>query len=187
MTTALIVLAPGAEEIEAVTIPDVLVRAGVQVTVASAGDTTLVRGSRGIPLGAHTLLDLVRLQVFDLLYLPGGMGSATICRDDVRIQDLAESQLAAGRLLAVICAAPIALVPRGLCRGRTLTSYPGVRPQVEPHAGRWLDQPVVIDGTLITSQGAGTALALALTLAKVLAGPDTAARVANEMIATPPA
>ena len=86
-----------------------------------------------------------------------------------------------------ICAAPIALVPRGLCRGRTLTSYPGVRAQVEPHAGRWLDQPVVIDGTLITSQGAGTALALALTLAKVLAGPDTAARVANEMIATPPA
>lgn len=186
MANALIVLAPGAEEIEAVTVPDVLVRAGVQVTVASAGDTTLVRGSRGIPLGAHTMLDLVRLQTFDLLYLPGGMGSATICRDDVRIQDLATAQLAAGRLLAVICAAPIALVPRGLCRGRTLTSYPGVRAQVEPHAGRWLDQRVVVDGSLITSQGAGTALALALTLVKVLIDSETAAKVANEMIAAPP-
>lgn len=186
MFNALIVLAPGAEEIEAVTVPDVLVRAGVQVTIASAGDTTLVRGSRGIPLGAHTLLDLVRHQTFDLVYLPGGMGSATLCRDDARIQDLAEDQLAADRLLAVICAAPIALVPRGLCRGRTLTSYPGVRPQVEPHAGRWLNQAVVVDGTLFTSQGAGTALALALTLAKVLAGPETATRVASEMIATPP-
>jgi DJ-1 family protein len=187
MANALIVLAPGAEEIEAVTVPDVLVRAGLQVTIASAGETTLVRGSRGIPLGAHTLLDLVRQQAFDLVYLPGGMGSATACRDDARIQDLIAAQLAAGRLLAVICAATIALVPRGLCRGRTLTSYPGVRAQVEPHAGRWLDQPVVVDGPLITSQGAGTALALALTLVKVLADPQTAARVANEMIASPPA
>lgn len=187
MANALIVLAPGVEEIEAVTVPDVLVRAGVQVTIASAGETTLVRGSRGIPLGAHTLLDLVRQQAFDLVYLPGGMGSAAICRDDARIQDLAEAQLAAGRLLGVICAAPIALVPRGLCRGRTLTSYPGVRSQVEPHAGRWLDQPVVVDGPLVTSQGAGTALALALTLAKMITGPGTATRVANEMLAAPPA
>jgi 4-methyl-5(b-hydroxyethyl)-thiazole monophosphate biosynthesis len=183
MGSVLVVLAPGAEEIEAVSVPDVLVRAGQQVLIASTADIPLVRGSRGLPLAAHTLLDLALDRTFDLLYLPGGMGSATVCRDDPRIQALAAAQLASGRLLAVICAAPIALVPRGLAKGRRLTSYPGVRAQVEPHAAAWLDQPVVADGNLITSQGPGTALALALHLAHILAGPDVATKVGKDMIA----
>ena len=184
MATILVVLAPGAEEIEAVTVPDVLVRAGQSVTIASTVDVTVVTGSRGIPLAGHTLLDLVRHQVFDVVYLPGGGGSAATHRDDPRIQDLAQAQLAAGRLLAVICAAPIALVPRGLCRGRRLTSYPGVRAQVEPHCAAWLDQRVVVDGNLITSQGPGTSLALGLELARLIAGADVASKVAADMLAT---
>ena len=184
MATILVVLAPGAEEIETVTVPDVLVRAGQQVVIASTTETPFVSGSRGIPLGAHTVLSLVRHQIFDLLYLPGGGGAAAIHRDDPRIQDLAAAQLAAGRLLAVICAAPIALVPRGLCRGRRLTSFPGVRSQVEPHCAAWLDQRVVVDGNLITSQGAGTALALGLELARLIAGADVASKVAQDMLAT---
>ena len=184
MATILVVLAPGAEEIEAVTVPDVLVRAGQTVTVASTADVTVVKGSRGIPLAAHTLFDLVRQQVFDVVYLPGGGGSAATHRDDPRIQDLAQAQLAAGRMLAVICAAPIALVPRGLCRGRRLTSYPGVRAQVEPHCAAWLDQRVVVDGNLITSQGPGTSLALGLELARLTAGADVASKVAADMLTT---
>ena len=184
MATILVVLAPGTEEIETVTIPDVLVRAGQQVVIASTTEVPFVIGSRGVPLGAHTLLSLVRHQIFDLLYLPGGGGAAAIHRDDPRIQDLAAAQLAAGRLLAVICAAPIALVPRGLCRGRRLTSFPGVRSQVEPHCAAWLDQRVVVDGNLITSQSAGTALALGLELARLIAGADVASKVAQDMLAT---
>jgi DJ-1 family protein len=184
MATILVVLAPGAEEIETVTVPDVLVRAGQQVVIASTTEAPFVIGSRGIPLGAHTLLSLVRHQTFDLIYLPGGGGAAAIHRDDPRIQDLAAAQMTAGRLLAVICAAPIALVPRGLCRGRRLTSFPGVRSQVEPHCAAWLDQRVVVDGHLITSQGAGTALALGLELARLIAGADVASKVAQDMLAT---
>lgn len=184
MATILVVLAPGAEEIETVTVPDVLVRAGQQVVIASTTEAPFVIGSRGIPLGAHTLLSLVRHQTFDLIYLPGGGGAAAIHRDDPRIQDLAATQLTAGRLLAVICAAPIALVPRGLCQGRRLTSFPGVRAQVEPHCAMWLNQPVVVDGNLITSQGAGTALALGLELARLMAGADVASKVAQDMLAT---
>jgi 4-methyl-5(b-hydroxyethyl)-thiazole monophosphate biosynthesis len=183
MGSVLVILAPGAEEIEAMTVPDVLVRAGQQVLVASTADTPVVRGSRGLPLAAHTLLDVVLERTFDLIYLPGGMGSATTCRDDARVQALAAAQLAAGRLLAVICAASIALVPRGLAAGRRLTSYPGVRAQVEPHAAAWLDQAVVTDGNLITSQGPGTALALGLHLAHILAGTDVATKVGKDMIA----
>lgn len=184
MASVLVILAPGAEEIETVTIGDVLVRAGHQVTVASLAATTVVEGSRGLPLAAHTRFAEVAGRTYDLVYLPGGMGSAEACRDDARVQDLAAGQLAAGRWLAVICACPIALVPRKLCAGRRITSFPGVRPQVEPHCAAWLDQPVVVDGPLVTSQGAGTAMALAFTLVELLGDRAAADKVAAAMVAT---
>lgn len=184
MPTCLCVLAPGAEEIEFITVADVLVRAGIVVRVASAGEQTMVRGSRGLPLAAHTMLDLV-VEDWDCVYLPGGVKSAETHRDDRRIQDLAERQLACGRDLALICAAPIALVPRKLCAGRKLTCHPASRPTVEPQAAAWLDQSVVEDGNLITSQAAGTTMALALVLARRLAGAEMAAKVAREMLVHP--
>jgi 4-methyl-5(b-hydroxyethyl)-thiazole monophosphate biosynthesis len=76
MATILVILAPGAEEIETITIPDVLVRAGQQVVIASTTDVPVVIGSRGIPLAAHTLLSLVQQQTFDVIYLPGDGRSA---------------------------------------------------------------------------------------------------------------
>ncbi len=187
MANVLVVLAPGAEEIETVTVADVLVRAGQEVTVASTVPGPLVIGSRGIPLGAHTTLDATLSRTWDLVYLPGGKAGAQALRDDPRVQDLIRGQLAAQRWLALICASPIALLPRDLAHGRTLTSSPTVRPQVEPHAGQWIDQPVVFDGKLVTSQGPGTALALGLALAQVLAGESVAVKVAKEMLASPPA
>ncbi|MEK7412697.1 MAG: DJ-1 family glyoxalase III [Planctomycetota bacterium] len=182
MPTCLVVLAPGAEEIETITVCDVLVRAGVEVVVASVGEQPVVNGSRKIPLAAHTMLGLVAQRTFDCIYLPGGLKSAEHHRDDPRTQDLAAAQLASGRLLAVICAAPIALVPRKLCAGRTLTCHPGSRAVVEPHAKAWVDRAVVEDGNLITSQAAGTAMAFALTLARRLAGATVAATVARDML-----
>ena len=184
MASALVILAPGAEEIETVTVGDVLVRAGHQVTVASIAATTVVEGSRGLPLAAHTRFAEIAGKTYDLVYLPGGTGSAEACRDDSRVQDLAAAQLAAGRWLAVICACPIALVPRKLCAGRRVTSFPGVRAQVEPHCAAWLDQPVVVDGKLVTSQGAGTAMALGLALVELLGSREAADRVAAAMVAT---
>lgn len=185
MATCLIVLAPGAEEIECVSVGDVLVRAGVNVLVASAGEQTMVRGSRGLPLAAHGMLDLTPANDWDCIYLPGGIRAAEMHRDDSRIQDLVERQLVSGRYLALICAAPIALVPRRLCAGRRLTSHPGSRAAVEPHAAAWLDQAVVEDGNLITSQAAGTTLALALVLARRLAGAEIAAKVARDLLVHP--
>ncbi len=183
MSSVLVILAPGAEEIETVTVPDVLVRAGHQVTVASIAATTVVEGSRGIPLAAHTRFAEIAGRDFDLVYLPGGQGSAEACRSDVRVQDLAERQLAAGRWLAVICAAPLALLPRQLCAGRRVTSFPATRAAIEPHCAAWLDQPVVVDGNLVTSQGAGTALELAFALVELLGTRAAADQVATAMVA----
>ena len=184
MATALIILAPGAEEIETITVADVLARAGHAVTIARVGDTTVVNGSRGLPLAAHTRYGEVADRTYDLVYLPGGKGSAEVCRDDPRIQGLAARQLSSGRWLAVICASPLALVPGKLCAGRRITSFPGVRAELEPYCAAWLEQPVVVDGNLVTSQGAGTALALAFTLVELLGDRAAAAQVATAMIAT---
>ncbi len=179
----LIVLAPGAEEIEAVTVPDVLVRAGCAVTVAGTAGAGVVAGSRGIPLAAQQPLDQVAGRGWAAVYLPGGAGSAAVCRSDARVQELIRRQLAGGGWLAAICAAPTALIPGGFARGRRLTSFPAVRGELEAAGADWLDAPVVRDGALLTSQAAGTTLALALSLATALCGAAAAEQVAAQIIA----
>jgi DJ-1 family protein len=181
--SALIVLAPGAEEIEFVSAPDLLVRAGVDVVVAAAAEVPVVRGSRGVPLAAHCLLPHVAGRTFDLVYLPGGKGSAEACRTDRGIQELIARQIADGRWLAAICAAPTALIPGGHARGRTLTSFPGCRGDLAAAGATWRDAPVVIDGRLATSQAAGTSYALGLALAHILCGTEAARRIAAETYA----
>lgn len=183
MASVLVILAPGAEEIETLTVPDVLVRAGHQVTIASLSTVTVVDGSRGLPLAAHTRFSEVAGRDFELVYLPGGMGSATACTTDERVQDLVQQQLANGRWMVVICAAALALLPRKLCAGRRLTSHPSTRAALEPHCAAWLDQAVVIDGKLVSSQGAGTALELALVLVELLGTRAAADQVAAAMVA----
>ncbi|MFM2090692.1 MAG: hypothetical protein RLZZ127_1181 [Planctomycetota bacterium] len=183
MAEALVVLAPGAEEIEFCTVPDILVRAGVRVTVAATTAVPLVEGSRGLPLAAHTVLDRLPATAWDLVYLPGGVGSARTCREDPRIQAVVAERIAQGRLLACVCAAPTALIPGGHARGRRLTSFPAVRGELEAAGAAWTAQAVVQDGALVTGQSAGTTLALALRLAALLAGADTARTVAAQIIA----
>ena len=178
----LVVVAPGAEEIETLTVADVLVRAGCDVTMAS-NEGPVVTGSRGLPLAAHTRLADVAARAFDCVYLPGGFGSAEYCRDTAIVQDLAEAQLASGRLLAVICACPLALLPRGLAKDRRITCYPALREQFEGSVGEWVDEAVVIDDNLVTSQGPATAMRLGLTLAQLLVDDATAAKVAADMLA----
>jgi 4-methyl-5(b-hydroxyethyl)-thiazole monophosphate biosynthesis len=187
MADVLVVVAPGAEEIETMAVADVLVRAGQQVTLASTAAELVVIGSRGLPLAAHCRLDEALGRAFSVVYLPGGMGSATTCRDDPRIQALMARQLAGQRTLAVICASVISLLPQGLARRSQVTSFPGVRAQVEPHVRLWQDSAVVEDGDLVTSQGPGTAIALGLVLARRLTSPAVAATVAAAMLVGMPA
>ena len=165
---------------------DVLVRAGQSVTVASSSQDLVVPGSRGLPLAAHCRLPETTGRSFALLYLPGGMGSATTCSEDPRIQDLLQARLAAQQPVAIICASVLALLPRHLGQGRHVTSFPGVRAKLEGHVASWRDQAVVEDGALVTSQGPGTAISLGLVLARRLAGQATAATVAAAMLVAMP-
>ncbi len=167
MKRVLVPLAPGFEELEAVTIVDILRRAGAEVVVAALAETPVV-GSHGIALAADAPLDRVADQEFDLIALPGGMpGAAHLC-DDARIGRIVRRQHEAGRPIAAICAAPMVLAAAGLLEGRRATSFPGYLADTA-HA-ELLDAPVVEDGGIITSRGPGTALDFALALVERLLG-----------------
>ena len=170
MATVLVPLAHGCEELEAVTIIDLLRRAGIAVTVAGleAGPVT---ASRGVVLLPETTLDAVLDQDFDLVVLPGGLGGAQRLEADRRIAALLRRMTEQGRYVAAICAAPKVLVSAGLVEGREVTAYPGVLDgQVNI---RLSSAAVVRDGTFITSRGPGTALDFALTLIETLCGRET--------------
>lgn len=169
MANVLVPLAQGVEELEAVTVIDLLRRAGINVVTAGLDDQP-VRASRGVVLIPDVTLDQALLQDFDMVVLPGGgPGSDNLDQDD-RIRQLLRLMAERERFTAAICAAPKVLANAGLLAGRRATGYPGI---LEAMGLRGVDlesQPVVRDGKIITSRGPGTAMDFALELIAVLEG-----------------
>lgn len=171
MARVLVPLAQGCEELEAVTIIDLLRRADIEVTSAGL-DEGLVRCSRGVVLMPDTTLDAVLNESFDMLVLPGGLAGADHLQEDPRIGGLLRDMAEAGCFTAAICAAPKVLASAGLLDGREATAYPGILKADDLPATRLLDRAVVRDGNVITSRGPGTAMDFALTLIETLVGRD---------------
>jgi protein deglycase len=173
----LCLLVDGFEEIELVTPVDLLRRAGVEVVVATlAGE--LVTGRNGIRIAADALLDDTCGEDFDLLLLPGGPGVA-LMRQDGRASKLAREFADAGKPVAAICAAPLLLQDAGLLPGRRFTAHFSIAGDLEGGGG----ERVVLDGGLLTSRGAGTALDFGLALVALLVGDAAAEKVAGEVMA----
>ena len=124
MAKVLVPLADGCEELEAVTIVDLLRRAGVEVVTAGL-KPGVVKASRGVQLVPDVALDAVLQDDFDMVVLPGGMPGAAHLKDDARIVELLKRMAAAGKYTAAICAAPMVLAEAGVLNGRQATSYPG--------------------------------------------------------------
>ena len=179
MATALVLLASGFEEIEAVTIIDVLRRGEVAVTTASLSGKH-VKGSHDIVIEADTLLDAVSVDDFDALVLPGGPGAKTL-REDAHVQTTIQRAAAAGKLLAAVCAGPTALEVAGVLRGKRATAYPGS----QLPSARLVEERVVEDGNIITSRGPGTTMAFALKVVERLSGAAIAKTTAERLLFTP--
>ncbi len=169
MASVLVPLAQGCEELEAVTIVDLLRRADVGVVTAGL-DEKPVRASRGTVLIPDVTLDAALQQEYDMVVLPGGLPGADHLDRDPRIRQLLIDMAAKDRFTAAICAAPKVLASSGLLEGRTATSFPGVLDAFEGLDYR--PDPVVRDGTVITSRGPGTAMDFALALIEILAGKE---------------
>jgi 4-methyl-5(b-hydroxyethyl)-thiazole monophosphate biosynthesis len=168
MASVLVPLARDCEELEAVTVIDLLRRAGIRVITAGL-DAGPVQASRGVVLIPDTTLDAVMAQEFDMVVLPGGKGSDNLDRDP-RIHQLLKKMAGAGKYTAAICAAPKVLAHAGLLQGRRATCFPGAIPA--PEGIELMEAPVVADGKVITSRGPGTAMDFALQLIEILAGRD---------------
>lgn len=167
MPKVLVPLAPGCEEIEAVTIIDLLRRAKIEVVSAGLDDQP-VTASRGVRLIADTSLEQALEQEFDMIVLPGGMPGMTHLKNDLRIIALLQKMARAGKYTCAICAAPAVLAEAGLLTGKSATSYPGFLDNLPGVTNK--NDPVVRDGKIITSRGPGTAIDFALELIEVLAG-----------------
>ena len=172
MTTVLIPLAQGCEELEAVTIIDLMRRAGIKVTTASLDDNPVI-ASRGTVLVADTILDNALQNSYDMIVLPGGLPGADHLRDDPRIITLLKNMADKGKYLSAICAAPKVLAHAGLLKNKRATAYPGTLEKLELPDTIIESTPVVIDGNIVTSQGPGTAMDFALKLVELLSGEET--------------
>jgi 4-methyl-5(b-hydroxyethyl)-thiazole monophosphate biosynthesis len=184
---ALVPIADGTEEIEAVCIIDVLRRAGVEVVVAGVGAagaptaTLTFIASRGVRLSADLALEEAVGVVYDAIVLPGGLPGAEHLRDSALLATMLADQDRSGRLVAAICAAPVVVLQaQGLVRGRGATCFPGLRDRLEP--GSFRDSDIVRDGNLLTSRGPGTAIAFALAIVEHLCGRAKRDTVAAQLL-----
>lgn len=169
MTKVLVPLANGCEELEAVTIIDLLRRAEIDVTTASLDDGP-VKASRGTVLVADTLLENILDNDYDMIVLPGGLPGADHLRDDPRVIKLLKNMASKGKYTCAICAAPKVLAEAGLLDEKNATAYPGTLEQLHLATTSIKSDPVVIDDKIVTSRGPGTAMDFALQLIETLAG-----------------
>lgn len=181
MSHVLVPLAQGCEELEAITITDLLVRAGINVTTCGLDDRP-VKASRGMTLVPDTSIDQVCEQTFDLIVLPGGLPGADHLRDNATLQTMLKKHAANDKYVAAICAAPKALAQAGLLDGKTATSYPGVLASLDNTAITISDGAIEIDGKVVTSRGPGTAMDFALTLIELLEGDKKRYEVNQQLV-----
>lgn len=177
--TVLVPLEEGFEEVEAVTIVDVLRRGGVDVVTAALGSSLEVSGAHGMTLHADALYKDVAAKDYAAIVLPGGPGTSEMRTNEALLERLRE-QKAGNRLIAAICAAPLVLMDAGVLeQGQHITCYPTCEPELDRTCAA---VPVVEDGLIITGQAPGAALLFALIVLKTLAGEDVAKRVANGLV-----
>lgn len=184
MTTVLVPIADGSEDIETATIIDVLRRAEFDVCVASAmTERKQIKAARGMTIVADHALQDVLEKDWDMIALPGGMPGAQHLGEHQPLVDKLRYQLTEGKWLAAICASPaVVLAQHKLISSAAATCFPGFRSQLEGNVASVSDKPVVIDKNLITSQGPGTAMAFALTLVEVLSNKQKAKEIADALL-----
>ncbi|QKN83065.1 protein deglycase YajL [Scandinavium goeteborgense] len=183
--SALVCLAPGSEEMEAVTTIDLLVRGGIKVTTASvASDGELaITCSRGVKLLADAPLAQVADGDFDIIILPGGLKGAEYFRDSTILVETVKQFHRSGRIVAAICAAAgTVLVPHEIFPVGNMAGFPGLKDTIP--ADQWQDKRVVWDPrvSLLTSQAPGTSIDFGLKIIDLLVGREKAYEVASQLV-----
>lgn len=180
MKKACVFLADGFEEIEGLTVVDVLRRAGVDVRTVSVMNTKRIEGSHGIILEADEQFDDAEMEDADLLVLPGGIPGTLHLRDHEGLTELLQRFDKKEKRIAAICAAPSVFGKLGMLKGRKACSYPSMEDQLD--GAEVLHVPFVTDGHITTGRGMGAALPFALELTALLCGREKADKIAESIV-----
>lgn len=180
MKKTAILFAKGYEEVEALTVVDLLRRAKIGCEILSVADSGQVTGSHGISIGADRNFSGTDFSQYDGVILPGGMPGTTNLAADERVLALLRNFAAAGKLTAAICAAPTVLAKAGLLEGKKAVCYPGMEEQLT--GAKVSFDPVAVDGTVITSRGLGTAIPFALSIVQYFEGRERAEALASSVV-----
>jgi 4-methyl-5(b-hydroxyethyl)-thiazole monophosphate biosynthesis len=179
---ALVFLATGFEEIETVTVVDILKRANVEVTVASL-TANVTEGKHGLKVVPDKSIDNVSVTDFDLVFVPGGNPGYKNLRKDLRVIAMVKKAFEVNKIITAICAGPTVLADAGILEGKACTIYPGMEKELEAGGGKPKQDMVVVDGNIVTSRGPATALPFALKLAEMLAGKQVVESVRKKTLA----
>jgi 4-methyl-5(b-hydroxyethyl)-thiazole monophosphate biosynthesis len=173
-------LTDGFEEIEFSTIVDILRRAEMDVTTAGLKEG-VIEGAHGVKVMADTSIDKINPGHFDIVVLPGGYPGFVNLGQDERVVNLVREMDKASKYVTAICGSPSVLSKAGILKGRKATIHPAVRDMLTD--AEHVDERVIADGKLITSQGPGTAMEFSMKLVEILVGKDKVEEVNGEVLA----
>jgi len=181
MPCVLVPIATGFEEIEAVSIIDVLRRGGIEVIIGSLSETLMVKGAHGIMIQADRLMAGLSPDELDMIVLPGGWGNTKILASDEGVQTLLKAMDKQGKGIGAICAAPYALAKAGVLK-EGYTCYPGIENEIDM-AGFTGKSAVVQSANVMTSRGPATAICFGLAIVKKLAGNEVYEKLRADLLA----
>lgn len=180
MKRVAVLLADGFEEIEGLTVVDILRRASIYVDTVSITEDYMVHGAHGINVQTEDLFDEVDFTEFDMVVLPGGMPGTTNLNEHAGVKRVVRDFAENGKYVAAICAAPSILGGLSLLKGKRAACYPSVEDKLS--GAVIMKVPVVQDGNIITSRGMGTAIDFALKLVDVLIDREKAEEIAASIL-----
>lgn len=173
-------LADGFEEIEALTIVDLLRRAELEVQTVSITGSRRVMGTHGVPVEADILFEETDYESCEMIVLPGGMPGAANLGNHEGLTNHIRCFAQNGKYLAAICAAPMVFGALGLLEGKKAVIYPGMEAHLR--GAQPQEAPVAVDGTIITSKGPATAMPFAIRLVEILKGKASADKLAEDLL-----
>ncbi len=180
MSRTAIFFATGYEEIEALTVVDILRRAGEEITMVSITDERSVTSSHGVEVTMDKVLSEVNFDETDVIVLPGGMPGTKNLEACAALMEQVDAFVQAGKTVAAVCAAPSILGHRGHLNGKKACSFPDMESQLE--GAEVLREPAVIDGNIITGRGMGAAIPFGLAILEKLQGKEAAEAMGKKIV-----
>ncbi|MBQ9057938.1 MAG: DJ-1/PfpI family protein [Atopobiaceae bacterium] len=177
-----LMMAPGLEEIEGLTVADLLYRAGVSCELISVGEGLEVVSSHKVKIVCDQHVDDVNFDDFDMIVLPGGIPGTPNLKACEKLMDGVKRFAEQEKPIGAICAAPSILAELGLLKGRNATSNPAFMQVLEEHGALTSEDNVVVDGPFITSRAMGTAIAFGIAIVARLCGTEEAVKLAQTIL-----